>query len=89
MIEITSASYIDQFRVAITFSDGVTGIYDAVSLLQHSGSLLLPLRDPMVFRKFFLDSGALCWPHGLELSPTRIRGEMQAAGALANGQRVA
>jgi hypothetical protein len=30
----------------------------------------VPLRDDQAFfERFFIDAGALCWPHGLELSP--------------------
>ncbi|MBK1674350.1 hypothetical protein CKO35_13800 [Ectothiorhodospira shaposhnikovii] len=39
---------------------------------KHSGSLLKPLHDPGFAEKAFIDAGALCWPHGLELSPARL-----------------
>ncbi len=89
MLDITQAKYIDKFQIAVTFSDGATGIFDAAPLLANRGSLLVPLRDPEFFRAFFIDAGALCWRHGLELSPTRVRAEIEGAGGLQVGQKVA
>ncbi len=72
MIKIISAKYVGDFRIALEFSDGLTGCYDGRQLLARSGSLLEPLRAEPFFRRFFLDCGALCWPNGLELSPARL-----------------
>ena len=57
-------------NIELTFSDGATGIWNAEALLQRPGLLLVPLRDDQAFfARFFIGAGALCWPHGLELSP--------------------
>ncbi|MGL1833463.1 hypothetical protein ACKVEX_07640 [Rhodocyclaceae bacterium SMB388] len=34
--------------------------------------MLETLRDPVYFRRAFIDAGALCWPNGLELSAARV-----------------
>lgn len=73
MIKVIAARYIDDFRVALQFSDGSEGVFDGHDLLRHEGSLLVPLREENFFRRCFVDAGALCWPNGLELSPARLR----------------
>jgi hypothetical protein len=39
--------------------------------------LLEPLQDQAFFERFFIDAGALCWPHGLELSPDRLHDQVK------------
>jgi hypothetical protein len=72
MIKIIKAHYQGDFQVALTFSDGSEGLFDGRVLLQRSGSLLVPLRGEAYFQRLFIDCGALCWPNGLELSPSRL-----------------
>ncbi len=72
MIKITKAKYLGDFQVELSFSDGITGVFDGNKLLQRKGTLLEPLRDESFFKRFFVDAGALGWPHGLELSPSRL-----------------
>lgn len=72
MIKLIEAHYLDDFRVALTFSDGREGVFLGQNLLQRSGPLLVPLRDEAYFKRVFVDAGALCWPNGLELSPQRL-----------------
>jgi hypothetical protein len=52
-------------------------VWDAEALLARPGPLLVPLQDQAFFERFFIDAGALCWPHGLELSPDRLREQVQ------------
>ena len=72
MIKIIQARYAGDFQVALSFSDGESGVFDGRVLLQRRGSLLEPLRDESYFRRVFIDAGALCWPNGLELSPAKL-----------------
>ncbi len=73
MIKVIEARYCGDFRVALTFSDGVEGMFSGREFLQRSGPLLDALRDESFFRHVFVDAGAVCWPNGLELSPTKLR----------------
>lgn len=72
MIKITRAKYLGDYQVELSFSDGMTGVFDGKSLIKRSGPLLKPLNDELFFQRFFVDSGALSWPHGLELSPAKL-----------------
>jgi hypothetical protein len=64
-------------RIELTFSDGLVGEWDATALLARTGPLLEPLQDQAFFRRFLTDAGALCWPHGLELSPDRLHDQVK------------
>ena len=83
MIKLLEAKYLDDFQVALVFSDGQEGVFDGCSLPQRSGPLLEPLHAESYFRRLFVDAGALCWPNGLELSPARLHeacSMMEASG---------
>ena len=79
MIKLTEARYQGEFQVALRFSDGKEGIFNGRELLKRSGPLLDRLRDENYFKRVFIDAGALSWPNGLELSPTRLH---ETCGAL-------
>lgn len=73
MIKVIEARYCGDFQVSLTFSDGVKGLFNGREFLQRSGPLIDALRDESFFRRVFIDAGAVCWPNGLELSPTKLR----------------
>ncbi len=72
MIKILTARYLGNFSIELTFSSGESGVFDGKELLKREGSLLVPLQNEAFFQRFFVDAGALAWPHGLELSPSRL-----------------
>jgi hypothetical protein len=77
MNKVVQAVALGEHGIELTFSDGVTGIWDGKALLARSGPLLQPLHDQAFFDLFFIEAGALCWPHGLELSPDRLREQVK------------
>jgi hypothetical protein len=73
VIKILNARYEGKFSVALQFSDGSEGHFNAsVYFKDRKGSLLEALKVETYFKRFFIDAGALCWPNGLELSPQRL-----------------
>jgi DUF971 family protein len=72
MIKVIEAKYRGNYEIALVFSDGYEGIFDAKAMLKRQGPLLDALRQEDYFKRFFIDAGALCWPNGLELSPTKL-----------------
>jgi Protein of unknown function (DUF2442) len=72
MIKLIKAHYQGDFQVTLSFSDGKEAVFDSHGLLQRSGPSLEPLRNEAYFKRLFIDAGALCWPHGVELSPARL-----------------
>jgi hypothetical protein len=82
MIKLLTARYLGNFQVELTFSDGKEGIFSGLDLLKKQGPLLDALRDEAYFQRLFIDAGALCWPNGLELSPSRLYESCQALEAV-------
>jgi hypothetical protein len=72
MIKIVEAKYKGNFEVSLLFSDGSEGVFDGQRLMSRQGPMLDALHDEAYFKRFFIDMGALCWPNGLELSPTKL-----------------
>ncbi len=82
MIKIVHARWIKDQQIALAFSDGSEGVYDFSSLLALKTPLTQPLLDTVTFQKFFLELGALCWPHGLEFSADKLHEELLTAHRL-------
>ena len=82
MIKAIRATWAGDSKVALVFSDGSEGVYDFAALLAKDALLVLPLREADVFKRFFLELGALCWPNGLELSGADLHKQLSAAGKL-------
>jgi hypothetical protein len=83
VMQVLSARYADDFKIALDFSDHTQGVFDANAYLAtRSGALLDALREPAYFNHFFIDAGALCWPNGLEISPARLH-ELSAVSSAA------
>ncbi|MDD2808636.1 DUF2442 domain-containing protein [Rhodoferax sp.] len=83
MIKVLNARLTSSFTLEIDFSDHTHGVFDASAYLANrSGPLLDKLHEPAYFKRFFIDTGALCWPNGLEISPDRLH-ELCAVSATA------
>lgn len=89
MIKIVKAEHLGQHRIHLTFSDGKQGEYDMAPLLAKKTVLTQPLQTTENFKDFYLELGALCWKNGLELSPSAIYQELQAAEKLSSEQHAA
>jgi hypothetical protein len=72
MIKVLEARYLGNYQVELVFSDGKEGVFDGSALLLRTGGLVVPLRDESYFKRLYIDAGALCWPNGLELAPSRL-----------------
>jgi hypothetical protein len=82
MIKIVRAEVVADHVVRLGFSDGTLGDCDLSELIGRDSDLVRPLRDPAVFRDFFLELGALCWRNGLELSASSLHRKLDERGAL-------
>lgn len=82
MIKIVNARWIKDQQIALAFSDGSEGVYDFTPLLALKTPLTQPLQNAAAFQKFFLELGALCWPHGLEFSAEKLQADLAAMGKL-------
>ena len=68
--------------VRLLFSDGATARWSAADYIARDTVMTRPLADPAFFARAFLESGALAWPNGFELSADALYRRLDAAGAL-------
>jgi hypothetical protein len=74
VVRLIAVNVIAPHKLALVFRDLSQGVFDGASYLaSRRGRLLENLRDPAYFARCFVDTGALCWPNGLELSADRLR----------------
>ncbi len=71
-LHVTSAKYIEEYRVQISFNDGRKGVADLSDALK--GSVFGPLKEKSVFSRLKLDKelGTIVWPNGADLAPEYI-----------------
>lgn len=67
---VTGARRIRGFVIATRFDDGTEKHVDISRWFKGPG--FKPLRDPNFFRKFFIDSGTLAWPNGVDIAPEAL-----------------
>ncbi|MDZ4850574.1 MAG: DUF2442 domain-containing protein [Pirellulaceae bacterium] len=70
MLHITSAEYVDGFRVRVGFNNGYFGIADFSEALQ--GPIFIPLLDPVYFRTFSIEGHTVTWSNGADFAPEYI-----------------
>ncbi|MEY2720352.1 MAG: hypothetical protein RLZZ273_1718 [Bacteroidota bacterium] len=69
---VTSATYVDGYRIELVFTDGSRGIVDLETLLW--GEVFSPLIDTTAFRAFHVDCelGTIVWPNGADVAPDTL-----------------
>jgi len=82
MIKVVVVKALDDYRLDVTFSDGVKGLINLKDRL--FGPVFEPLKDPELFKQATIDEfGAICWPNGADLAPDALyqtlKANMQAA----------
>ena len=76
---VVEAEYRGEFKIHVTFSDGVSGTVDFADWL--TGPVFEPLHDRAYFRKFFLDGGTVTWPNGADIAPETLHERAKASAA--------
>ena len=82
MNKVVEISTIRPFRLKVRFSDGASGVHDYSALVNETGPMIEPLRDPDYFARVFLDYGAPTWPNSFDMGPDWLRMNMEQAGKL-------
>lgn len=67
---VTQAEYRGEYRIHITFQDGIEGTIDFALWLD--GPVFEPLKDPQYFQRFFVDGGTVAWPNGADIAPETL-----------------
>ena len=72
MKRIVEAEYIKDFKILITFNNGIKKVVD---LEQHLwGEMFEPLKDKNLFKQFKVDNDihTIVWPNGADFSPESL-----------------
>ena len=67
---VVRARYVEEFRIRLTFNDGIEASIDFRPWL--SGPVFEPLKQLAYFRKFFVDGGTVAWPNGADIAPETL-----------------
>lgn len=70
------------FKLAVTFTDGTFGTFNAAPMLAERGEGTEPLRDRAYFGKVALANGVPTWPNYFDISPLWLQEEMDKRGEL-------
>jgi hypothetical protein len=82
MIDVVGIERLGDHKLEIEFSDGTAGTKDFSFLIERTGPMVEPLKDPVYFARVFIDDGALTWPNGYDWDPIALHDEMKQAGLL-------
>lgn len=68
--DITKVKLVGDYKVQITFEDGVAGTIDVAALISFKG-VFAPLANPDYFAKVAVNPeiGTICWPNDADLDP--------------------
>lgn len=76
MIKLLTAVPIDDYKIEVSFDDGVNGVLDMRPRL--FGPIFEALKDPALFKQATVDEfGALCWPNGADQAPDALHDQLQ------------
>jgi Protein of unknown function (DUF2442) len=70
-MHVTQAQYIGDYKVRLSFNDGVEGEIDLASKLY--GEVFEPLKDKAFFKSFTLEGHTLFWRNGADFAPEFLR----------------
>jgi hypothetical protein len=64
---VVRAEHRGDYRIHVVFSDGVAKTMDFSAWLV--GPVFEAVKEPAMFRRFFLDGGTVAWPNGADVAP--------------------
>lgn len=67
---IIKLQYVKDYLVTIKFDNGEVKTVDISQYFK--GPVFEPIKKKSEFKKFFLDSGTIAWPCGLDLAPDAL-----------------
>ena len=80
---VAAVTALPNFRLAVTFNDGVQGTADLVALVARpDAGVFAALRDATLFEQVGLVYGAVTWPNGADLDPCWLHDEITRRGAI-------
>jgi hypothetical protein len=76
---VVDAVYEGEFRIRLTFNDGLEGVVDFSDWL--TGPVFEPLKDSKNFARFFIEGGTVAWPTGADIAPETLYERAKASEA--------
>ncbi|MBK1640793.1 hypothetical protein CKO12_02635 [Chromatium okenii] len=70
-IHVTSAQYLKDYKIWLSFSDGAQGEIDLSSEL--FGEVFEPLKEIKFFKSFELEGHTISWNNGADFAPEFLR----------------
>ena len=78
---LTNVTPMPNYKLAVTFNDGVQGIVDMQNLIMSDeAGVFAILREVELFKKVYLEYGAVTWPGDIDLSPDMMYDEIKKKG---------
>jgi len=76
MLEVTSAEYVEGYKIRVFFNTSQTGVVDLYDALW--GPIFEPLKDPSVFKRFKVSHvlHTICWDNDADFAPEFLRDKM-------------
>ena len=74
--QVIEAHHISGFVVSTRFDDGTEKCIDVSQWFK--GPVFQPLKDPKLFKKFFIEGGTLAWPNGVDIAPEALYAAREA-----------
>ena len=68
--QVVEAHHISGFIVSTRFNDGSEKCIDVSQWFK--GPVFKPLKDPKLFKQFFIEAGTLAWPNGVDIAPEAL-----------------
>lgn len=77
---VRTLSVLPDYRLAVTFQDGVSGVVDLSGLTSALDlGVFAPLKDQAYFGQARLELGAVTWPNGADLDPAWMHDQIAQA----------
>ena len=67
LLWVINAEYVDGYKIAVTFNDGLRKIVDLENHL--SGEVFEPLKKKDCFTRFFVSDWTIEWENGADVAP--------------------
>jgi Protein of unknown function (DUF2442) len=68
--QVVGARNISGFIISTRFDDGTEKYIDVSQWFE--GPVFEPLKNPKLFKKFFVEGGTLAWPNGVDIAPEAL-----------------
>ena len=76
---VVKAEYRGDFKIRLSFNDGVQGTVDFSDWLE--GPVFEPLKDRAYFARFFVEGGTVTWPNGADIAPETLHERAKVSAA--------